>query len=63
MPGIKAVFWCFTGHLGLCKSSRYECTDAGAMLFKAERRRANREYEVGRKTSKTRDREMKKEKN
>lgn len=35
---------------------------AGVMLCKAERRRANRECEVGRKTSKTRDREMKKEK-
>lgn len=63
MAGIKAVSWCFTSHLGLLKSSRYKCTGAGAMPFKAKMRRAHREYEVGRKTSKTRDREMKKEKN
>lgn len=53
----------FTRHLGLYKSSRYKCTGAGTMLFKAERRRANREYEVGKKISKTRDREIKREKN
>lgn len=39
---------------GDVKSIRYKCTDAEVILSKAETGRANREYEGGRKTSKTR---------